>query len=161
MPAQNTMLNNLKTFRFLLAIALLTLLMACKKDAATAADPRDPYVGTWIEQSTNGAPIQAGAARDTMVITKSGDARLQIARLIYAGAFTASPVSSGSGYQADNLPIRTGTTFVFQSGARTEVMLDKMSMVLSGEQIILTTSYSAKAGTQTASQDYVSTMKKQ
>ena len=155
------MLNNLM-LRFVFAFFVLgLLLMACKKDsAAAAADPRDPYVGRWIEISSNGIPSTTGRL-DTLTISKSSSnsTGLVIGSLIQSGPFTASPNASGS-YKADNTPINTGTTVNVPGYGITTAMLDNFTMAMVSGQLSATINYSAKAGTYTATEQYIDVLVK-
>ncbi|CCH00985.1 hypothetical protein FAES_2976 [Fibrella aestuarina BUZ 2] len=144
----------------LLLAACLTLLLAgsCAKKN-NDPDPRDGYIGTWVEKTTNGVPARAGL-EDVLTISKTGTTTMSVDGLIRAGAFTVSPVSAGSGYKADNTPITSGTEFLFLDGSKGNVTLDKLTMVVSGDQLTMTYSFSAKSATQNAGEDYVEILTK-
>jgi hypothetical protein len=135
---------------------LLGTLAACKKDdPATTADPRDAYVGRWIEVSSNGVPA-TGSRLDTMTISKStsSTAALSVGTLLRSGPFTASPAPTG-GYRADNTPINTGTVLDAPGVGRANVMLDNAAFALVSGQLSATLNYSARVGSFSATQQYV------
>lgn len=134
------------------------LVSSCTKKSADP-DPRDAFVGTWVEKTTNGVPARAGL-EDVLTISKTGTATMSVDGLIRAGAFTVSPVSAGAGYKADNTPITSGTEFLFLDGSKGTVTLDKLTMTVSGNQLTMTYSFSAKSATQNAGEDYVEILTK-
>jgi hypothetical protein len=128
---------------------------ACKKTDETPTDPRDAYVGRWIEVSTNGIPTSSGPL-DTMTISKSSinTTALSVGTLLLSGPFTASPAPSG-GYKADNTPINTGTIVNVPGYGRATAMLDNGQFALVSGQLSATLNYSVKVGAYSATQQYV------
>lgn len=142
---------------YVVALTVLLTIACTKKNPEV--DPRDAYVGTWIEQSSNGVPTAATDRRDTIELTKGEGNKLRVDKLIVAGAFNASLAGTGVGYQADNTPINTGSVLVnAQNGTRSPIVLTKMQFLLSGSQLTMSVSYSAQSGSQAVQQDYVEVM---
>ncbi|MEZ0607165.1 hypothetical protein ACAW74_01560 [Fibrella sp. WM1] len=141
-----------------LIVLMVWLASSCAKKS-TDPDPRDAYVGTWVEKTTNGVPARTGL-EDVLTIAKTGTATMSVDGLIRSGAFTVSPVSAGVGFKADNTPITSGTEFLFLDGSKGNVTLDKLTMTVSGDQLTMTYSFSAKSATQNAGEDYVEILTK-
>ncbi|MEZ0607166.1 hypothetical protein ACAW74_01565 [Fibrella sp. WM1] len=132
------------------ALLMVWLLLSSCSTKRDVVDPRDAYVGTWIEKSTNGKAATVGQ-EDQLLVGKGATADAISLKGLTAADLSAT--ANGTGYRVADGAINTGFVYSFPDKSTAPVYAQNLTATAADGQLTVTYNLLAQSSTALATGD--------